>query len=414
MVSTDTGKLSSYQRRLFIFLSVATFFEGYDFLALTQVLPNLRADLDLSQSQGGFMLAFINFGTVVAFLLVRRVDRWGRRRMLTITIAGYTLFTFFSGFAPETFSFAIFQFFARIFLIAEWATSMVLASEEFPASKRGMVMGLIQGFSSLGSIACAGVVPVILKLTLPFGLEPWRAVYFVGIIPLLILAFARRDLKESKRYEEAKQQGQLGGSFFAIWSSPYRGRMLKLALIWGLTYACTQNAISFWKEFAVAERGFSDDDVGKAITIAAVVAMPLVFAAGPLIDRVGRRIGAIIIWVAGGAGVLGAYGLHGFWPLTLGLCFGIVGASAVLPVLNAYTAELFPTHFRGDAFAWTNNLLGRIGYVLSPALVGVLAESWAWGPAVQVMVVPLILALLLILVWMPETKSLELEESSAL
>ncbi len=412
MASTD--KLSGYQKRLFVFLSVATFFEGYDFLALTQVLPNIRADLGLSQSQGGFMLSFINLGTVVAFLLVRRADKWGRRRLLTITIAGYTLCTFFSGFAPGTYSFAAFQFLARIFLIAEWATSMVLASEEFPASKRGMVMGLIQGFSSLGSIVCAGVVPIILKLQLPYGLTSWRAVYFVGIIPLVLLAAARRGLKESKRFEEAKQQGETGGSIFDIWSSPYRGRMLQLALIWGLTYACTQNAISFWKEFAVAERGFTDGDVGKAIPIAAVVGMPLVFLAGPLIDRVGRRVGAIIIWVAGGLGVLGAYGLEGFWPLTLGLCFGIVGASAVLPVLNAYTAELFPTKFRGDAFAWTNNLLGRIGYVLSPSAVGLLAEGWGWGSAVQVTVIPLMLALLLILVWMPETASKELEETSAI
>jgi len=414
MERTDGDKLSSYQKRLFIFLSVATFFEGYDFLALTQVLPNIRGELGLSQSQGGFMLSFINLGTVVAFLLVRRIDKWGRRRMLTITIAGYTIFTFLSGFAPETYSFAVFQFLARIFLIAEWATSMVLASEEFPASKRGMVMGLIQAFSSLGSIFCAGVVPIILKVQLPMGLTSWRAVYFVGIIPLVILAVARRSLKESKRFEEAKKGGELGGSFFAIWSSPYRSRMLKLALIWGLTYACTQNAISFWKEFAVAERGFTDADVGKAIPIAAVVAMPLVFMSGPLIDRVGRRLGAIIIWVAGGLGVIGAYRLEGFWPLTVGLCFGIVGASAVLPVLNAYTAELFPTKFRGDAFAWTNNLLGRIGYVLSPSAVGLLAESWGWGPAVQVTVIPLMIGLLLILVWMPETKAMELEETSAL
>ncbi len=36
------SKLSGYQIRLFAFLSVATFFEGYDFMALAQILPNLR------------------------------------------------------------------------------------------------------------------------------------------------------------------------------------------------------------------------------------------------------------------------------------------------------------------------------------------------------------------------------------
>ncbi len=36
---------SPYHKRLFVFLSVATFFEGYDFTALSQILPNLRADM---------------------------------------------------------------------------------------------------------------------------------------------------------------------------------------------------------------------------------------------------------------------------------------------------------------------------------------------------------------------------------
>jgi putative MFS transporter len=39
--------LSPHQRRLFVFLCVATFVEGYDFIALSQILPNLRADLGL-------------------------------------------------------------------------------------------------------------------------------------------------------------------------------------------------------------------------------------------------------------------------------------------------------------------------------------------------------------------------------
>jgi MFS transporter, putative metabolite:H+ symporter len=403
----SSPRLTAYQKKLFVFLSVATFFEGYDFIALTQLLPELRAGFALDEWAGGLMVSVINFGTVIAYLLVRHADRWGRRRVLTLTIAGYTIFTFASGLAPNVFVFAGFQLVARMFLIAEWVTSMVLAAEEFPAARRGMVIGVIQGCSSLGSIACAGLVPILLKA--PWG---WRTVYFVGIIPLIILAIARRGLRESHRFVEEVGRQEERRSFLYIWKTPHRKRMLQLGLIWALTYVCTHNAITFWKEFAMAERGLTDAEVGTAISIAAVGSMPLVFYSGRLIDQIGRRSGAVVIFLLGATGVVASYGLSGFWPLTMALVFGIFGASAVLPVLNAYNTELFPTKLRGDAFAWSNNILGRIGYVLSPAGVGALATSLGWGPAVQLTAIGPVLALALILTWLPETRSRELEDTA--
>ena len=72
--------LDQYQKRLIVFLSVATFFEGYDFFALAQLLPTLRAEFGLSKTGAGLLLTVVNFGTVLAAGLVRLADRWGRRR----------------------------------------------------------------------------------------------------------------------------------------------------------------------------------------------------------------------------------------------------------------------------------------------------------------------------------------------
>lgn len=399
--------LTPYQRRLFVFLGVATFFEGYDFMALTQILPNLRAEFDLSREAAGAMVATINVGTVIAYLLVRHADRWGRRRVLSVTIAGYTIATGLSGFSPNPLVFALLQLVARIFLIGEWATSLVYAAEEFPADRRGMVIGAINALSSLGAILCAGTVPLLLKT--PLG---WRSPYFLGVLPLVILIFARRGLRETKRFEEqAKGEPR---SFAAIWRSPYAPRVLRMGLIWMATYVCTQNAVTFWKEFAIAERGFTDAQVGMSISVAAVFSMPLVFAVGPFLDRYGRRRGAVVIFVATALGVLGAYGLHGRTALTASLVVAIFGASAVLPVLNAFNTELFPTELRGDAIAWSNNLIGRLGYVASPALVGVVAGQTSWGTAVRITAIFPLIALVMILAFLPETRARELEETAAL
>ena len=89
---------------------------------------------------------------------------------------------------------------------------MVYASEEYPSDRRGTVIGVLQAFSSLGAIFCAGVTPFLLSTA--YG---WRTVYLVGVLPLVILAFARRNLKETQRFIDMKASGkQSSGDFFAI------------------------------------------------------------------------------------------------------------------------------------------------------------------------------------------------------
>jgi putative MFS transporter len=408
--------MTTYQRRLFFFLSVASFFEGYDFLALSQVLPNLRAALHLDAATGGRIVSLIGIGTVLAYVIVRQADRWGRRRVLMLAILGYATFTFLTGFSRGVYSFTLFQLAARIFLIAQWALCMVLAAEEFPAGRRGLAIGVVQGASVLGSVVCAAVAPLLLHTA--YG---WRTLYFVGVAPLLLVAYGMRAIRESERFVlHVTGQHPIPPAvppprrLTDILHSPYRRRVLQLAVIWALTYMCTQTAIVFWKEFAVNERGFSDAQVATVVTIAAVVSLPPAFAAGKLLDVIGRRPSAVIIYLLTAAGTLLGYQAHSYWLLTAAMTVAIFGGVALLTLLNAFTTELFPTDRRADAFAWSNNLLGRIGYVIAPALVGAAAGVIGWGNAVSLTAIFPLVALGLVLWLLPETKQRELEETAAL
>lgn len=402
-------KLDPYQKSLLAFLSVAAFFEGYDFIALTQILPNFRAAMGVGQETAGRLVALINLGSMIAYALVRSADRWGRRRVLTITIVGYTCATFLSGLAPTPWTFAFCQMFARIFLIGEYATSMVIAAEEFPKSRRGLAIGTVAAFSSLGAIVCAGLVPILIRS--PYG---WRTVYFASLLPLVLIAYARRGLRETRVFVEQGERGRTPPALLRIWKTPHRRRVLELGTIWFVSYVATQNTVTFWKDFAITERGFTDAQVGASVSIAAVVAMPLVFLVGKMLDVWGRRPAAAVVFVVASIGTFGCYTLEGQGPLTVALIFGIFASSAFLPVLNALTTELFPTDMRADGFAWSNNLLGRLGYVLSPIVVGTLAQQLGWGPVIRWTAVFPLISVVLIYAFLPETKGLSLEQTAAL
>ena len=410
MADTPKSKFSPYQIKLFVFLSVATFFEGFDFFALTLILSDLKAEWALSDFAVAALVATINFGTILAWLLIRKADQWGRKTVLSVTILGYASFTFLSGISLNVYMFAACQLIARIFLIGEWATATVYAAEEYPADRRGTVIGILQAFSAFGAITCAGLMP--LMVSTQFG---WRTVYFVGIIPLLLLAYARRGLKETKRFADRQAAGPIEQQpMFEIFNTPHRRRVFQLGIIWMITYACSNTAVGFFELHATEDLSWTKKDVSDVITVSAIISLPLVFFAGKLLDMVGRRKAAVVIFVATSVGVFLGYTLESKYALTIVMTVAVFGVNSVLPVLNAFTSELFPTEHRAAAFGWTNNLIGRIGYVLAPIGIGAIAAKTDWGTAIAPTAIFPLIALALILWWLPETNAIELEESAAL
>jgi hypothetical protein len=83
-------------------------------------------------------------------------------------------------------------------------------------------------FEGYDLIAITQVLPDLLATSLG-----WRAVYFVGVIPLLLLAWARRGLRETRRFSEqvAPEIRARGRAFTAILRGPYAGQVLSPVLL---------------------------------------------------------------------------------------------------------------------------------------------------------------------------------------
>jgi MFS transporter, putative metabolite:H+ symporter len=417
----DAEGLQKSHILLILLVSTASFFEGYDFIILNLVLPFLQKEFSLSILQAGLAASAIAIGTIVAFFVLRLGDYFGRRAMLMWTVLGYTAATALTAASHSVYGFVAMQFLARVFLVAEWGISTVIIAEELPAAKRGFGISIVQAAAGVGGIVGSAVFPIVSKVALG-----WRAMYLIGILPLIVIFFIRRSVRETKRYAELRAAQVDKPAWTEILDKRYRKNLIVIACLWLFMYLGYTPILTFWTTFAMGDRGLSTGQVSLIVAIAYTIGLSGFIAAGKLMDGWGRRPTCVLFFGVGAIATFAAFNAPDS-PLLMGasLVVLIFFATSYLTLCSTYTAELFPTRLRASAAAWTNNTLGRVGMVLAPTMVGLLAGLFAGssggpgggpssgvGPAVGLMGLFPLLCALIVLVFLPETKRRELEEIS--
>ena len=98
---------------------------------------------------------------------------------------------------------AVFRFVLGLGMGGEWTTGAALIAETWRPEHRGKALGIMQSTWAIGEIIAAGVVGLVLPR---FG---WRAVFFVGVLPALVVLWIRRGVPESR--DLAAAQGRARG-----------------------------------------------------------------------------------------------------------------------------------------------------------------------------------------------------------
>ncbi|HXF73809.1 MAG TPA: MFS transporter, partial [Actinomycetota bacterium] len=181
-------------RRALLLLAPATFFQGYDDLLLGLALPLIAAELHLSAARAGLAVSVVQAGSFGVLLLLPLADRVGRRPVLIATLAGYTLATGATALSRGVVDLVAYQFAARIFLGTEYALATIVVVELVPAERRGRALAVLTSMSALGM---AGAGAAFLAVARAGG--SWRILYAFGIVPLALVALARRGLAETAR-----------------------------------------------------------------------------------------------------------------------------------------------------------------------------------------------------------------------
>ena len=404
--------LTPYLRRLFLLVSVATLFEGFDTLLTSLALPYLAKEFEADSEAMGRAVGLIGVGTVLAFAPVRLADRFGRRPMLLTAVVGYTAFSVASAFSQRLSHFITLQLLARMFMVTEIGLAFVILSEEMPARMRGRANASLMAFAGIGGILAALAFQHVIDS--PLG---WRGLYLLSGLLLPLLPIYWWQIRETRRWNERMTKAPPTSVLHElrrtriVFHHEYRRSTYVGTILWLTVNLWTGSAVFWFNYYAVNERGWSPDLIATVLPVASVIGFVGYFATGPLMDFVGRRFTASLYLGLGGLATIMCFTSHTTW--VIAACYIVFMAlQAVWSVAGTITSELFPTSVRATGNAVTNNLLGRFGMVVAGFAVGTISSHWlgSVGNAVAFLSILNFLCLPVLMFLLPETRGRALEE----
>lgn len=398
-------ELTARQWRVLGLVSVASLFDQYDMSLFGMALPQIQTGLGIAEGDVGWLGSILRLGSLPAIFIALAADRIGRRRALLGTILAYTALTGATAFAPDARSYVALQFLARVFGTAEILLAVVVISEELGPATRGWGIGALFAIKSCGVGLAAGLLPLAARS--PQG---WRWLYLVGLAPLLLIAWLRRSLPETERFEARAPSTDTG-----LWQPlrrlvrDYPRRFAASAAIAVLYALGIAAADLMGAKYLQQEHGWSARQVSLLYLGGGVIAIAGAPIAGRLSDSFGRRPTAILAGVAVCAMFLAFYNGGGAWlvPLWIVTIFALIGNETLL---STYGAELFPTSHRSTAAGARLGLAtlgGAVGLALESALYGLTGSHWS---AISILLGAALLAPLLVWLTLPETAGRSLEE----
>jgi MFS family permease len=400
-------ELSPAERRTFWACFGGWALDAMDVQFYSFVIPTLIALWHLSKGQAGTLatsaLLFSAAGGWIAGLVA---DRIGRVRTLQITILWFATFTCLSGFAQSYGQMFIARAFIGLGFGGEWAAGAVLMGEVIQAKNRGKAVGSVQSGWALGWGAAAILYTVV------FSLFPdqwaWRVLFFMGILPALLVVYIRRYVEEPEVFRRQSADASARGNFLEIFS-PGILRTTALAALLATGAQGGYYAVTTWlPTYLKTVRGLSVLNTGGYLGVVIAGSFTGYIVSAYLSDRLGRRRNFFVFAIGCMAAVLVYTHVEvtNTQMLLLGFPLGFF-ASGIFSGMGAFFTELFPTRIRGSGQGFSYNFGRGVG-ALFPSLVGYLSATMPLGRAIGVFAASAYAVLFVAAVLLPETRGKEL------
>ena len=468
-VSAEASALRGVYRRRAIGLSVAAavggFLFGFDSSVVNGAVESIQADFALNSFVTGLVVAIALLGCAAGAMIAGTLsDRWGRLRVMFLGAVMFFLSSLGAGLAVTVWDLALWRVVGGLGIGIASVVAPAYIAEVAPRQIRGSLASLQQLAITLGIFAAllsdflledlAGGPNNVLWL----GLDAWRWMFLVGVIPAAVYGILAFTVPESPRYlitkgriDEARAifarlvpAGDLDATMDELVATieadrrnagvSIRGPVLGLqGIVWiGIILSVFQqfvgiNVIFYYSTSLWNSVGFDNSALISVITSVTNVLVTLV--AIFLVDRVGRRpillAGSIIMAVSLGTMAL-AFSfakldaqeqvvLTGAWgPIALVAAnLFVIGFGASWgPLVWVLLGEIFPSRIRGKALGvaagaqWIANFLITMTF---PAM-----SEWSLPLTYGMYAMFAALSFVFVFFKIPETKGVDIEQTGSL
>ena len=475
---TDAGAIptgtfsfrSPYGRRavgLSVAAAVGGFLFGFDSSVINGAVDSIEQNFELNSVLTGFVVAVALLGCAVGAIIAGNLsDRWGRLRVMFLGAIMFFVSSIGSGLTFSVPDLILWRVIGGLGIGIASVVAPAYISEIAPRQIRGGLASLQQLAITLG-IFTALLSDAVLawgaggaSAPLWFGLEAWRWMFLVGVVPAAVYGILAFTVPESPRYLISKGRTDEAREIFArliptadldksmteltkaiefdkqTQGVSLRGPVLGLqSIVWvGIILSVFQqfvgiNVIFYYSTTLWQSVGFPESASLGISVVTSVTNVLVTLIAIFLVDRVGRKpillTGSVMMAVSlafmavcfmfSSTYAEGKVSLDAPWgPIALVAAnLFVIGFGASWgPLVWVLLGEIFPSRIRGKALGvaagaqWIANFLITVSF---PAM-----SAWSLPLTYGMYALFAALSFFYVLVKIPETKGMELEKTETL
>lgn len=363
-------------RRVFWTVSAGWVMDAADAQVYQYLIPLLITSLGITLTEAGSIASASYFSAAIGGWLGGWLcDRFGRARILQITILWFSVFSFLSGFAQTYEQMLVIRILHGLGFGAEWAVGAVLLGEMINPKHRGKALGAVQSGAPIGSgIAALMAGPIAASFDPDIG---WRIAFWAGLAPALLIFFIRRGSDDAPIYKAAREKQKAENRSTGI-TAIFSRKILVITLLASMLSLGVQGAAysvaNYITSFMTAERGLAQSTAGYLVLINSMGGFFGCITNSYISDIFGRRtvfrLFGLGFLVMASVYLFGPWGDNLWLLIPIGMVYGFF-QFGMYASFGPYFIELFPTEMRGSgqAFAYNSGRAGAALFIMAVPLV---------------------------------------------